>query len=242
MAPLELSAELDGCVPTRECAQSDAAAELARLAADGRAVRDAIDLGCGGGASAELFRRLWPGVRWVGLDLPASPEVALRTRREVYVSFDGARLPLASASCDVVYSRQVLEHVRQPCALLREVRRVLRPDGLLVGSTSHVEPYHSFSYWNYTPLGFRRVAEEAGLRVLALRPGIDGLTLMARRALGRARWCDRWFERESPLNRAIGWYGALRGKDARWVNTVKLQHCGHFTFVAARAAQREERA
>ncbi len=232
---LELSVELAGCVPERDGRQHSAGAALAALAAGGRRVRDAVDVGCGAGESALLFRRLWPGVRWVGLDIGTSAEVAQRTRRDAFATFDGQHLPLPAASVDLVYSRQVLEHVRQPCALLREVARVLSPGGLLVGSTSHVEPYHSRSYWNFTPLGFRCLAEEAGLRVVEVRPGIDGLTLMARRALGRPRWCDRWFERESPLNRAIDWYGTLRGKDDRWRTTVKLQHCGHFTFVAVRA-------
>ena len=233
---LELSAELDGCIPAVDGQQMDAAALLARLARQGRTVRAALDLGCGAGDSVELFRRLWPAVRWIGVDLPASPEVATRTRRDAaFVAFDGVALPLASASLDVVYSHQVLEHVRQPCALLREVRRVLRRDGVFVGSTSHVEPYHSYSFWNYTPLGFRQLAEEAGLRVLELRPGIDGLTLMVRRVLGRARWCDRWFTRESPLNRLIDGYAALRGKDDRWRTTVKLQHCGQLAWLAERA-------
>ncbi|MFN8644339.1 MAG: class I SAM-dependent methyltransferase [Candidatus Binatia bacterium] len=233
---LELSAELEGCIAAVGGQQMDADALLARLARQGRAVRTALDLGCGAGDSVEVFRRLWPAARWIGVDLPASPEVATRTRRDAaFVAFDGVAVPLASATCDLVYSHQVLEHVRHPGALLREVWRVLRRDGVFVGSTSHVEPYHSFSYWNYTPLGFRRLAEEAGLRVLELRPGIDGLTLMVRRVLGRARWCDRWFARESPLNRAVDWYAALRGKDDRWRTTVKLQHCGQFAWVAERA-------
>src|SRR5919199_117098 len=31
-----------------------------------------LDLGCGAGDSVDVFRRFDPGVRWVGLDLPAS--------------------------------------------------------------------------------------------------------------------------------------------------------------------------
>lgn len=50
----------------------------------------------------------------------------------------GERLPFADSSFDVVYSRQVLHHVRQPSQLCQEVRRVLRPGGLYLACAEHV--------------------------------------------------------------------------------------------------------
>lgn len=41
-----------------------------------------------------------------------------------------------------------------PESLLADVTRVLRPGGAFVGSVSCLEPYHSFSYWNFTPYGW----------------------------------------------------------------------------------------
>lgn len=40
-------------------------------------------------------------------------------------------LPAASESTDIVYSWSVLEHAANPVALLSEVRRILRPEGIL---------------------------------------------------------------------------------------------------------------
>lgn len=192
-----------------------------------------LDLGCGAGDSVDLFRSLEPNVRWTGADLEHSPEVDQRTRTDAdFVTFDGARLPFADASFDLVYCKQVLEHVRRPQPLLAEVARVLRPDGWLAGSTSHLEAFHSRSVWNYTPYGLMLLLEEAGLELVEVRPVIDAFTLVAWRALGTPRFFYRWWARESPPYRAISLLARATRWDHRTVNTAKLTLSGQFTFLA----------
>ena len=195
-----------------------------------------MDLGCGRGDSVDLFRSLEPGVRWTGVDVERSPEVDQRTRSDAaFVSFDGVHLPFADGSFDLVYCKQVLEHVRRPDRLVPEVARVLGPGGWFAGSTSHLEAFHSRSTFNYTPYGLTLVIEEAGLEVVELRPGIDGLTLVAWRALGLPGFFYRWWARESPLNRVIELAGRPARLDARTRNQVKLTLCGQFAFLARRS-------
>lgn len=194
-----------------------------------------VDLGCGPGDSVDLFRRLDPEARWIGVDLPRSPEVAARVRTDAeFRTFDGVSIPLEDASVDLVFCKQVLEHVERPEPLLAEVGRVLRPGGHLLGSTSQLEPYHSLSQWNYTPLGLARLIEQSGLETLELRPGIDALTLIVRRGLGAPAFFGRWWARESPLNRLIALTGRATGQDSRQLNAMKLVFCGQFCFVARR--------
>jgi ubiquinone/menaquinone biosynthesis C-methylase UbiE len=192
-----------------------------------------LDLGCGTGDSVDLFRSLEPRVQWTGADIERSPEVAERTRTDAdFVTFDGERLPFADRSFDLVYCKQVLEHVRRPQPLLAEAARVLAPGGWLVGSTSHLEAFHSNSVWNYTPYGLMLLAEQARLELVEVRPVIDAFTLIAWRALGTPRFFYRWWARESPPYRAI----SLLARPARWdhrtVNTAKLVLAGQFTFLA----------
>jgi ubiquinone/menaquinone biosynthesis C-methylase UbiE len=198
-----------------------------------------LDLGCGAGNSVELFRSLEPRVRWTGADIAASPEVAERTRTDAhFVTFDGERLPFGDGSFDVVYCKQVLEHVHRPRPLLAEVARVLAPGGWFAGSTSHLEAFHSRSLWNYTPYGLMELLHEAGLELAEVRPVIDAFTLVGWRALGTPRSFHRWWARESPPFRAISLLARPAGWDHRTVNTAKLVLCGQFTFLAHPAPAR----
>jgi SAM-dependent methyltransferase len=193
-----------------------------------------VDLGCGRGDSVDLFRAVDPAVRWVGVDLPDSAEVAQRTREDAeFRTFDGKRLPLADGEADVVFCKQVLEHVERPHELLADVARVLRPGGHFVGSTSHLEPYHSRSTGSWTPYGLQRLFAHAGLEAQLFVPGIDALTLLAWR-VARGRRLNRFWSRRSPLNTLIDGAGRLLGWDAEDRNTVKLQFSGQFAFIARR--------
>lgn len=196
-----------------------------------------LDLGCGTGDSVDVFRARDPEVQWVGIDVPGSPEARFRSRRDArFESFDGVSMPFEEGAFDLVYCKQVLEHVRRPEPLLAEVRRVLAPGGWFAGSTSQLEPYHSLSLWNYTPVGMVRLLEQAGLHAVELRPGIDALTMIAWRLAGGHRCFDRWWGRESPLNRALDACARLLRSDVRTLNATKLLFCGQFAFLARREA------
>jgi SAM-dependent methyltransferase len=194
-----------------------------------------LDLGCGTGDSVDQFRAVDPSVRWVGVDLPSSPEVGRRVRTDAeFHVFDGEHLPFEDGSFDFVYCKQVLEHVRRPALLLADVVRVLSPGGTFAGSTSQLEAFHSLSTWNYTPYGLKLLMDDAGLALEELRPGIDSLTLIVHRGLGMPAITRRYWARESPLNRAIGLFGRVRRLDARRINAIKLLFCGQFAFLARR--------
>jgi SAM-dependent methyltransferase len=225
---------LGGRVPA-DSARQTPAEHMAARALEGLVSPAVLDVGCGSGRSVEIFRANAPGHTWVGVDIEDSPEVRMRTRTDAeFHTFDGVNLPFEDGRFDVVYCAQVLEHVREPGPLLAEVARVLRPGGRLAGSTSQLEPFHSRSTFNYTPHGLSLLLEGAGLADVELRPSVDALTLIVRRGLGGPALFNRWWDRESPLNRLIGLYGRARGADAAAVNAAKLLFCGQFAFLARR--------
>jgi SAM-dependent methyltransferase len=49
----------------------------------------------------------------------------------VFIAATGERVPLAGATADIVVIENALDHVDSPRAVLQEIRRLLRPDGLL---------------------------------------------------------------------------------------------------------------
>jgi SAM-dependent methyltransferase len=107
-----------------------------------------LDLGCGDGAFTQALAAA--GARPVGVDVAAEPLRRGRARNAdlELVLADGeptqhppeSRFPFPPASFDVVWAGELIEHVRDPAALLGEIRRLLGPRGLLVLST----PDHPF--------------------------------------------------------------------------------------------------
>jgi SAM-dependent methyltransferase len=238
----ELGALLGPVIPGDDASQTLADSFIARALgrSEGSPWR-VLDLGCGTGSSLDAFRARDPAVEWTGLDLLDSPEARERTRTDApFATFDGIKIPFEDGAFDLVYCKQVLEHVRHPEPLLAEARRVIAPGGFFAGSTSQLEPFHSYSYWGYTPFGFCELLRTAHLDPVEIRPGIDALTLLARRGLGQRglmerRW-QRWWASESPLNRVIDRYGRARGLPVEATAANKLLFAGQFAFLARHGA------
>jgi len=165
-----------------------------------------LDLGCGEGNSEAKFKAYPHNINWCGLDIEESPEVNSRTKT----------------------GEKFYTH---PETLLQEINRVLKPGAYFIGSVSYLEPYHSFSFWNYTPYGFKEISNHAGLEVIEIRPSIDALTLIIRRALGTPKFFSRWWKQESPLNSLISLVGKITNKNAARINSIKLMFCGQFCFL-----------
>jgi SAM-dependent methyltransferase len=102
-----------------------------------RAGQDLLDVGCGPGTiTVDLARSVAPG-RVLGVDVSADPLGEARdlaASQGVAVTFavgDVYALDLPDDSVDVVHAHQVLQHLTDPVAALREMARVCRPGGLL---------------------------------------------------------------------------------------------------------------
>lgn len=206
--------------------------KLLALAAERVSPRFIVDFGCGAATAPRDLSQAFPNAAYIGVDVPTSLEAADRKHRadSNFVVYDGARLPFRSDSVKLVYSRQVLEHVSRPESAISEICRILCRDGLLIGSTSHLEAFHSYSYWNFTPYGLVELGRRCGLEPLLVAPGIDSAALLWRRFRSSKR-ADRWLTAESPGNRAISWVAKWKGWDNCFTNCVKLQFCGHFFFM-----------
>lgn len=227
---------LKPALPKDHARQSQSTDLVRELKASGWSARNILDLGCGAGNSLDFFRRVYPSAIWTGVDIEKSPEVAERTRADGrFLTFDGTNIPVENESVHLLYSHQVFEHVRHPEILLPDVARVLAKDGFFIGQTSHLEPFHSYSYWNFTVWGWKRICEDAGIEIIKFRPGIDGLTLSQRTYLGRPKSYSKWFSEESPYNEEIERSARSEGKSVAATNFRKLMHCGVFSFVGRKS-------
>ena len=93
-----------------------------------------LDVGCGPGTiTSEFAERLAPG-RVIGMD--ASAEVIAKASEFVAPNLafevgDAYALPYPDDSFDIVHAHQVLQHVGRPVDVLRELRRVVKPGGII---------------------------------------------------------------------------------------------------------------
>ncbi len=105
--------------------------------------RDVLDVASGEGYGTALLAS--NARRAVGIDV--SPEAVTHARRSYaaprlnYLLGRCQALPLPDASFDIVVSFETLEHVEEHDVFLREIRRVLRPGGILVLSTPDADVY-----------------------------------------------------------------------------------------------------
>lgn len=191
-----------------------------------------LDLGCGEGNSIDLFKRIAPTAKWHGVDIEDSPEVKRRTRKHVLIkTFDGVNLPYSDSYFDLIYCNQVLEHVRYPDKLMAEVFRALKPNGQFIGAVSYLEPFHSYSIFNFTPYGIIRVLEDAGLNVKEIRPGSDASLLINRQLLNRSSM-SRFIWNNNYFHIACDLIGSIFRLEHSERNFLKVQFAGHLVFLA----------
>ena len=138
-----------------------------------------LDLGCGEGR--HVISAYWAAnVHSVGVDLSLDDLV---TTREKFAEFDepgnsaksfslssasALALPFADDTFDKVICSEVLEHIPDYQAALREIQRVLKPGGLFCASVPRRWPEQicwalSEGYY-HTPGGHLRIFRSAGLR------------------------------------------------------------------------------
>ncbi|MCL6250010.1 class I SAM-dependent methyltransferase [Altererythrobacter sp. KTW20L] len=217
------------CIPNDDARVSSAEQMLAEAARRVDGPLRVLDLGCGDGRGLDLVTSTMPQADYCGVDIEGSPEVTQRSKQDArFHSYNGTDLPFADAAFDIVYSRQVFEHVRHPDKVVAEIRRVLKPGGMFVGSMSNLEPYHSYSIFNYTPYGVFRIMEDNGLDLMEMRPGMEGMALIMRRITSLR---IKNFSLYYPLVEAKG---RLNNWDARKRNYLKLRLSGHICFLARR--------
>jgi SAM-dependent methyltransferase len=204
-----------------------------------------LDIGAGPGTiTADLARRVAPG-RVTALEI--SEDALAITRAEIEkqgldtVSFkvgDVHALDFPDDSFDVVHAHQVLQHVADPVAALREMRRVTRPGGLIAVRDSD---YSAFTWFPESPgldewlALYRRVARGnggepvAGRRLLSWAHAAGCTDVTASSSTwcfatpeDRAWWGGMWAERitNSDIARKAVETGAATPADLQRVRTA----------------------
>lgn len=107
-----------------------------------------LDIGSGGSS----YDRFFPNRVTVDIDPARKPDIVA----------DAHQLPFGNNEFQVLLSTEMLEHVRDPFQVEREMRRVTAPGGVLILSTRFVFPIHDapHDYWRFTKYGLQELFRE----------------------------------------------------------------------------------
>ena len=101
-----------------------------------------LDLGCKDGVfTKELMLEVGIDKAW-GLDmLPFHQEGVLEILGDLNLP-----LPINNSLMDIVCASQIIEHISNTDRFLREIHRVLKPNGYLIVSTNNLASWHNIFY------------------------------------------------------------------------------------------------
>ena len=111
-----------------------------------------------------------------------------------YVS-DISNIPVKSNSFDFILCTEVIEHVPDPIAAIKEISRVLKQGGTLLitaplGSGLHQEPYHF--YGGYTPYFYEKVLTDFGFTQIEVIPNRGFYSLFSQEQIRFVRRLAPW--------------------------------------------------
>lgn len=200
---------------------------------------EVLDIGCGAGNMIHHLQRYG---RVLGIELDPRPVAMARARGYDVRQGDATRgLPLADAQFDLVTVLDVIEHVDDDAAILREAQRVLKPSGILAITVpafqwlwSHNDVLNGHRR-RYTSAELGHKVSGVGLRIRRLTYGfslvfpLSAPLILVRHSLGkRPELSSHHFERDayqvemepvSPwLNRTLRGVGRIEASLVKRIN------------------------
>ena len=218
-----------------------------------------VDVGCSTGSFA-----CWLGSEqtYIGFDISfESLRFARRASGQFFVQADAHRLPIKTNTVPFVVSREVLEHLDDALAAVRELCRVARRGVIVVftldfpflydplnwvlirrGKRANFGAYGYAHQKLYDVRGWRGLLEQAGLRIQRERPIGTGLVLNATDVVWHSLYSWRDFDnlprRRAPLGLLrplAGFTRVVHRLDSKLLPHAALSHAFEIEAAAPRA-------
>lgn len=145
-----------------------------------------------------------PTITWHTLNIVAGERTSNAKNEDLDIlSTDEYNYPIANDTYDIIISSNVLEHVRKFWTWFAELKRILKPGGLIITISPISWPYHEapVDCWRIYPEGMAALYEELGL--------MNVLTLFE--SLERERFTDQ------PYTPLIPWASTVNENKIRYI-------------------------
>ncbi len=91
-----------------------------------------LDIGCGTGETLTFMKKVFPKSKLQGVDYLPEAVKYTKGRGHLALRADALHLPFADATFDAVLLLDVIEHIKNDSAVIKEAKRVLRPGGVII--------------------------------------------------------------------------------------------------------------
>lgn len=127
-----------------------------------------LDVGCGFMPYKKLIESNPKVENYIGMDLE---QPAYYGQIVPDLKWNGREIPMESESVDCVMATEFLEHYAEPERVLKEIHRVIKPDGRVFATVPFVWNLHEipFDEYRYTPYSIERHFRNAGFREIQIK-------------------------------------------------------------------------
>ena len=127
-----------------------------------------LDVGCGKMPYRDFIIDNSEVKEYVGLDIEFALEYDKYIKPDMF--WDGSTMPILDETYDTVIATEVLEHCFEPEVVLREIFRVLKPNGVFFFTVPFLWNLHETPYdaYRYTPYALERHLKNSGFNNIKL--------------------------------------------------------------------------
>lgn len=130
---------------------------------------DLLDIGCGKMPYRNYILEHSEVTNYVGLDIEQA--LVYDTKVKPDFTWNGRTMPFENDSFNCAFGTEVLEHCPEPEIVLKEVKRVLKPDGIFFFTVPFLWNLHEVPHdeYRFTPFSLERHLRNSGFKDIKIK-------------------------------------------------------------------------